>query len=137
MQRAQITCPNCRQPVVVAVQQLFDVGVNPADKQIFLSSAVNNIECPNCGFRGALGTPVVYHDPDKELLLTFVPPEMKLQLDEQERVIGRMFKQVMDKLAPERRKAYLLSPQSFLTFQSLVERILEADGITKEMIQAQ
>jgi len=137
MQRAQITCPNCRQPVVVAVQQLFDVGVNPADKQIFLSSAVNNIECPNCGFRGALGTPVVYHDPDKELLITFVPPEMKLQLDEQERVIGSMLKQVMDKLPPERRKAYLLSPQSFLTFQSLVERILEADGITKEMIQAQ
>jgi hypothetical protein len=137
MQRAQITCPNCRQPVMVAVQQLFDVGVNPADKQIFLSSAVNNIECPNCGFRGALGTPVVYHDPDKELLLSFIPPEMKLQREEQERVIGSMLKQVMDKLPPERRKAYLLNPQSFLTFQSLVERILEADGITKEMIQAQ
>ncbi len=137
MQRAQINCPNCRQPVMVAVQQLFDVGVNPADKQIFLGSGVNNIECPNCGFRGALGTPIVYHDPEKELLLTFIPPELKLQRDEQERVIGNMIKQVMDKLAPERRKAYLLNPQSFLTFQSMVERVLEADGITKEMIQAQ
>lgn len=137
MQRAQVNCPNCRQPVTVAVQQLFDVGVNPADKQIFLSNAANNIECPNCGFRGALGTPIVYHDPEKELLLTFVPNELKLQRDEQERVIGSMIKQVMDKLPPERRKAYLLNPQSFLTYQSLIERILEADGITKEMIQAQ
>ena len=30
-----------------------------------------------------------------------------------------------------------IQPQSFLTMQSMVERILEADGITHEMIEAQ
>ncbi len=137
MPRTQISCPNCRQPVAVNIKQLFDVGVNPADKQIFLSGAVNMIECPHCGFRGALGTPIVYHDPDKELLLTFVPSELGLPRDEQERAIGALLKQAMDKLAPEKRKAYLLNPQAFFTFQSLVERVLAADGITKEVIQAQ
>jgi hypothetical protein len=37
---------------------------------------------------------------------------------------------------PKKRKGYLLAA-SMLTFQGLVERVLEVDGITREMIQAQ
>jgi hypothetical protein len=40
-------------------------------------------------------------------------------------------------LPQEKRKGYLLRPQQTLTLQGLVDRILEADGITKEMVQAQ
>ena len=43
----------------------------------------------------------------------------------------------MNSLPQEKRKAYLLRPQTMLTMQSLIERILEGDGITKEMIQEQ
>jgi hypothetical protein len=80
---------------------------------------------------------VVYHDASKELLLTFVPPELALPRDEQEKVIGGLIKQVVDSLPAEERKGYLFSPQSALTYQGLMERILEEDGITKEMIDAQ
>jgi hypothetical protein len=60
-----------------------------------------------------------------------------MAVNEQEKMVGPLITQITNKLSPERRKAYLLQPQSFLTFQSLIERILAADGITPEMIQAQ
>jgi len=82
-------------------------------------------------------TPIVYHDSEKELLLTFFPGELGVPLNEQEKLIGQLINQAVNRLPPEKRTGYLLRPQSFLTYQSLIERILGADGITHEMIQAQ
>ena len=137
MPRTQVSCPNCRQPVVAEVDQLFDVNADPSAKSRLLSGTYNLIQCQYCGYQGNLATPIVYHDPDKELLLTFVPPELGLPRNEQERLIGSMINQVINKLPQEKRKGYLLNPQSTLTMQGLIERVLEADGITREMIQAQ
>jgi hypothetical protein len=123
--------------VQAEIQQLFDLNQDPSAKQKLLSGAFNLIQCPNCGFRGAAAMPIVYHDPDKELLLTFVPPELALPPNEQERIVGGLINQVMNHLPQEKRKAYLLQPQQTLTMQGLIERVLEADGITKEMLQAQ
>jgi hypothetical protein len=133
----QINCPNCRQPISAEIDQLFDVAQDPSAKQRLLSGTANLVQCPHCGYQGTLATPVIYHDPDKELLLTFVPPEVGLPRDEQEKLIGGLINRVVNNLPQEKRKAYLLQPQAALTLQGLVERILEADGITKEMIQAQ
>lgn len=133
----QIQCPNCSSPIQARVQQLVDVGQDPSAKSRLLSGSFNRVQCPVCGFDGAVTTPVVYHDPEHELLLTFVPVEVNIPKDEQERLIGQMINRLMDKLAPEQRKAYLLQPQSVLTMQGLVERVLETEGITKEDIEAQ
>jgi len=119
------------------VQQLFDVAQDPSSKSRLLSGFSNVVQCQVCGYQGALATPIVYHDPDKELLLTFVPAEIGLPHDEQERLLGSLINQVVNNLAAEKRKAYLFTPQAHLTMQGLVEKVLEADGITKEMIQAQ
>jgi hypothetical protein len=137
MAKTRMTCPNCRQPIVVDIEQLFDVGKNPSAKQLLLSGAINTFQCPNCGFSGNVATPVVYHDPDKELLITFVPPEVGLPRNEQEKLIGSLINQVVTGLPQEKRKAYLLQPKQALTIQGLVETVLQADGITHEMIQAQ
>lgn len=137
MPKTRISCPNCRQPMIADINQLFDVGAEPAYKQLFLSGSFNLAQCPNCGYQGNLASPIVYHDPQKELLLTYVPPELGLPRDEQERLLGSLTNQVVNRLPQEQRKAYLLRPQAHLTIQSLVERVLEADGITREMIQGQ
>jgi hypothetical protein len=84
-----------------------------------------------------LASPIVYHDPNKELLLTFIPPELGLPMEEQERIIGPLINQVVNNLAQEKRKGYLFSPRTMLTLQGMLETVLEADGITKEMIKAQ
>ena len=137
MPQTQMNCPQCRQPIIADVQQLFDIGVNPQDKQIFLSGAFNIAQCPHCGYQGMLATPLIYHDPEKELLLTYFPPELQMSVQEQETVIGPRIKRVMDALPQEKRKGYLFNPRPMLTLQGMLETILEADGITKEMIQAQ
>jgi uncharacterized protein YutE (UPF0331/DUF86 family) len=137
MPKTRINCPNCRQPIMADIDQLFDVGQDPTAKQKILSGAFNLASCPNCGFKGMIATPLVYHDPNKDLLLTYFPPELGLPINEQERIIGPLITRVTNSLPQEKRKAYLLQPQSMFTLQTMVERILAADGITKEMIQAQ
>ncbi len=137
MVKTSASCPKCRQPVTVELQRLFDLNTDPQAKEKLLSGSVNLVHCPTCGYQGPLPTPIVYHDPEKELLLTFFPPEAGVPVNQQEKTIGPMIKKVVDDLAPEKRKAYLFRPQTMLTQQRLFERILEADGITPEMIKAQ
>jgi hypothetical protein len=133
----QVRCPNCRNPIQAQVQQLVDVEVEPSAKGRLLSGGLNVVRCPVCGFEGQIPLPIVYHDPSKELLLTFVPMEAGLSKDDQERSVGSLIQKTVDRLPAERRKAYLLQPQSVLTMQGLVDRVLEADGITKEDIEDQ
>jgi len=137
MPQTQVSCPQCRQKIPANVEQLFDVTQDPAAKQRLLGGASNVANCPYCGFHGRLATPIVYHDADKELLLTYFPPELGMPLNEQEKVIGPYIKQITDRLPPEKRKAYLLSPQANLTYESMIETILGKDGITPEMIKGQ
>lgn len=137
MARTSARCPRCRQPMMADVEQLFDLNSDPKAKQRFLSGNFNVVHCQNCGYEGSLATPLVYHDPDKELLLTYFPPELGLPVNEQEKMIGPMINQALNRLPPEKRKAYLLRPLTMLTQQQMIERVLEADGITKEMLQAQ
>jgi len=133
----QVRCPNCQNPVQTELHQLIDVGANPNLKAHMLSGSLNAAQCPVCSTQWQIPTPLVYHDPAKELLLTFVPVEVGLPKNEQERIIGKLINDVTNSLPMEKRKAYLLQPQSALTFQGLVERILEEDGITKEQIEDQ
>jgi len=137
MPQTQINCPNCRSPIMADITQLFDAAQDPSLKSQLLSGMANFVQCQTCGYQGALATPIVYHDPEKELLLTHVPGEIGLSRDDQERMIGGLINQSVNRLSAEQRKGYLLTPQAHLTMQSLTERILEADGITKEMIKAQ
>lgn len=137
MPRTRIDCPNCRQPVIAEIDQVFDVFQDPSAKQRFMSGAFNVLQCQACGYQGMVAVPLLYHDPDKELLMTFVPPEMGMPRNEQERMIGSLLNQVINALPQEKRKGYLLNPQSALTLQGMVERVLESEGITREMIQAQ
>ena len=137
MAKTQTSCPQCRQPVLVEVEKVFDMAKDSLAKQKLLSNQANFINCPSCGYQGILGVPIVYHDPDKELLLTFFPPDLNTPVNEQEKQIGPLIQGIMDNLPKEKRKAYLLQPKSMLTYQTLIEKVLEADGVTKEMLEDQ
>lgn len=137
MPQTRTNCPRCRAPLTADVDQILDLNADPEAKQKLLSGSVNAVNCSSCGYTGMLTVPVVYHDPEKELLLTYFPPELGLPVNEQERLIGPLINQVVNRLPLEKRKAYLLRPQTMLTFQTLLDRVLEADGITREMIERQ
>jgi len=119
------------------VHRIIEVGQNPHHKQQFLGGQLNQAICSHCGNGGMLALPFLYHDPSKELALVFVPTNLNLPEAEQQRLIGSLTNEAMMNLPPEQRKSYLLQPQIFLRLEGLMERILGADGITREMLNAQ
>lgn len=137
MPKTQISCPRCRTPMTAEIQQLFDLNTDPDAKQKLLSGAANMVQCQACGYQGLYPTPIVYHDPQKEMLLTYFPSELGVSINEQEKMVGPLIKRVVNDLPMEKRKAYLFQAQSMLTYQTMMEKILEADGVTKEMLDAQ
>jgi hypothetical protein len=119
------------------VLTIIDAGQSPEAKALLLAGRLNVAVCPQCGHAGMLSAPLVYHDPEKEMLFTFVPSELGLPEVEQQRFIGDLTSRIMSALPAEQRKGYLLRPRSFLRLEGLIEAVLEADGITPEMLESQ
>jgi hypothetical protein len=136
-QSIPVTCPSCNHRFASPVLTIIDAAQNPEAKALFLAGQLNIAVCPQCGSAGMLSAPLVYHDPEKELLLTYMPTELGLPTTEQQRIIGDLTNRVMSALPAEQRKGYLLRPQSFLRQEAMLEVVLGADGITPEMLQAQ
>jgi len=137
MPKIQTSCPQCNQPLVADIVQVIDISKNPQLKQVLLGGGINLAGCQLCGFQGQLPVPLVYHDSEKELLLTFNPPDMSKTMEEKESVLAPLLKDVIDNLEPEDRKGYLFQPQAMLTMNNLVKNVLLGDGITEEMIKDQ
>lgn len=132
-----VTCPYCRAQFAAPIQRVVDVGQDPKLKVALLQGRLNVAICPQCGNAGMLNAPFIYHDPEKELALCYVPTELGLTGTDQQKLIGDLTNAVLNSLPPERRKGYLLQPKIFLSLQGLLDTILQADGVTKEMIEAQ
>lgn len=128
-----VRCSNCGQPFNTEVHTIVDVVQNPQLKMSLLTGRLNSGQCPSCGTVNVMAAPLLYHDPSKELLIAMVPMELNLPKDEQEKIIGEM----MNRLPKENFKAYMFSPKRALTMQGLIDQILEADGVTPEMMKAQ
>ncbi|MBR6090447.1 MAG: hypothetical protein IKP86_10965 [Anaerolineaceae bacterium] len=137
MAQTTTPCPRCGGQMIADIQQIFDVGADPMDKERLLRGAANIAVCPSCGYQSQIAMPIVYHDPEKELLLTYFPAELNLPLPEQEKILGPMITKIVNSLPPEKKKGYLFQPRSMLTFDTMFETILGADGITKEMLDEQ
>jgi hypothetical protein len=135
--QTQISCPRCQSPMIADVHQVIDVGQQPELKQRLLSGQINVAVCQNCGAAGQLSTPLVYHDPQHELFMLYIPSEMPMDQVEREQWIGRLTRQVVDNLPPEQRKGYLFQPQEIINMETFMEKVLETEGVTKEMIERQ
>lgn len=135
--QTQIKCPNCGTPYAVDVQQVIDVGREPQLKEMLLAGQLNFAVCPTCGAGGQLTTPILYHDPKHELFMMYVPSELNMDPMQREAMIGQMTRQVIERTPQEQRRAYMFQPQQMLTMQSFMERVLETEGVTKEMLDRQ
>jgi hypothetical protein len=133
----QISCPNCGNNYTAEVHQVIDVGRNPELKAALLSGQINMAVCPSCGTAGQLSSPMVYHDPEHELFMVYVPQELNLDQVGREKYIGQLTREVIDNTPAEQRRAYMLQPLTMLTMQSFLEKVLETEGITKDMIERQ
>lgn len=135
--RTQLQCPQCGTPYTAEIHQVINVDQNPNLKQLLLTGQLNVAVCPRCGAGGQMATPMVYHDSAHELFMVYIPQEIHMNHLQREQLIGRMTRQVVDSLPPEKRKAYLFQPQTVLSMQTFYENVLVTEGITKEMIERQ
>lgn len=135
--RMNIYCRGCGQPFPATVETIVDATDDAEAKVRLLSGQLNANQCPHCGTVNTVAAPLVYHDGGKELLITYVPMELNLSKDAQEKAIGDLLRQLMNQIPQEKRKGYLLRPASALTMQGLVEQVLQADGMTPEMMAQQ
>ena len=136
-QPVSLTCPNCRTPYQAPVFQLIDVGQAPELKQALLSGRVNVAICPQCGTGGMLAAPMLYHDPAKQFLFALFPQEIQAKPEEQEQFIGALTQLIMRSLPQDAPKGYLLAPRRFISLSSMMDTILEGEGISKEALAAQ
>ena len=135
--QTQITCPNCGTPYVADIHQVIDAARQPQLKEMLLSGQLNVAVCTNCGAGGRIATPLLYHDPNHDLFMVHVPQEMNLDQVRREELIGRMVQQVINQTPMEKRRGYMLQPQTMLTMQSFMERVWGTEGVTPEMLARQ
>jgi CpXC protein len=130
-----LKCPNCGRPFTGTVDTVIDPAQDPQSKARLLSGQLNTLRCPNCGNPVTVAVPVVYHDANKELLIAFIPMELNLTKDQQEKAIGDLMREL--KLTQSAMKGYVFQPRRALTMQNLIEQVLQADGVTPEMMDEQ
>ncbi len=82
-----------------------------------------------------LNIPFLYHDPQKELLLCFIPLELEMNEMKRQELIGTLTNELISSMPQERRKGYLLQPKIFFDLQRMADEILKADGITQEELE--
>jgi hypothetical protein len=84
-----------------------------------------------------LAAPLIYHDAAKQLCLVYFPQELNSRPNEQERFVGEATSFLMRSLPADAPRSHLLAPRRFLTLPSLLDAVLEADGISRETLNRQ
>jgi len=136
-QPIQLGCPRCQHVFQSQVTTLLDVSEQPELKKALLSGQLNVAVCPNCSTATMIATPLTYHDADKQACMVYIPTELNLSLEEQERFIGSSTSTITQNLPPQAPRGYLLTPKRFMSIESLADAILEADGIPREAVEQQ
>ncbi|MCP4417233.1 MAG: hypothetical protein GY805_11465 [Chloroflexi bacterium] len=133
----QFTCPQCGTPFSAEVHQIVDSKRTPELKQRLLSGDLNVAVCPKCGAGGQIATLLLFNDPEHEIFMLHMPQELNMDQAQREQMIGQLTKQVMDDTPPEERRAYMFQPEIMLNWQTFIEKVLQTEGITPEMIARQ
>jgi hypothetical protein len=137
-QQAMLQCSNCGTPNPVILRRVIDAQQDPQGKNLLLNGRVNTFQCQNCRTVNTVSSPLLYHDATKELLIAFVPMDVALQQRiNEDKAIGDLMNELTKSLPKEQFRAYMFNPKRALTMQGLIEQIIEADGITKDMIEEQ
>ncbi|MCB9078832.1 MAG: hypothetical protein H6631_14615 [Anaerolineaceae bacterium] len=131
-----VICSNCRTQYTAPFNNLIN-GQDPAIKAAFLQGRLNISQCPQCGAINRPDMPILYYDLEKELALVLAPGGLSLDKTIQEKMIGDLTNNLVNSLPADQIKFYLLNPKQFLSLESMAKAILEADGITEEMLEQQ
>lgn len=136
--QSTLQCSNCGTPNAVIMRRVVDVQRDPQGKNALLNGQINRFQCQSCSVVNSVSSPLLYHDADKEMLIAFVPMDvaMKQGINE-EQMVGQLMNELTATIPKEEFRSYMFNPKRALTMKGLIEQILEADGITPEMMAEQ
>lgn len=134
-QPIQLGCPHCQTVFQSNVTTLVDASQQPELKKALLAGRHNIAICPTCKTATMIAAPLVYHDADKQVCMVYIPTELNLSSEEQERFIGSSTSAISQNMAPDTPRAHLLTPHRFMSLESLTDALLEADGIPREAVE--
>ena len=133
-----LQCSNCGTPNAVVMRRVIDVQNDPQGKNALLSGQINQFQCQNCGTVNSVSSPLLYHDASKEMLIAFVPMDVAMRRgSNEEQMVGQLMNELTGTLPKEQFRSYMFNPKRALTMKGLIEQILEADGVTPEMMAEQ
>lgn len=81
----KIKCPSCGQLQDMTVWDSITAKDSPDLKADLLAGKINIFKCSSCSHFGLVPTPMLYHDEDKKLMISFTPsndPSLKQRLFE-------------------------------------------------------
>lgn len=136
-QHIHLKCPSCQAPISMVLHELVDADQDPQLKHQLLGGQLNVAVCSSCHMRAVIASPLVYHQASKQLCFVFFPPELQLSPQDQERYIGEMTNRILATLPADTPRGYLLTPRRFLSLTSLIDAVLEMDGVPRNVIQKQ
>ncbi len=133
-----LQCSNCGTPNALNLRRVIDVQRDPGGKTALLNGQINQFQCQNCGTVNSVSSPLLYHDAEKEMLVAFVPMDVAMkQGTNEEQMVGQLMNELTATIPKEEFRSYMFNPKRALTMKGLIEQILEADGITPEMMAEQ
>lgn len=136
--QSTLQCSNCGTPNPVALRRVINAQSDPQGKAMLLSGSINQFRCQACGTANTVSSPLLYHDATKELLIAFVPMDVAMRQGlSEDKMVGDLMNELTRTIPKEQFRAYMFNPKRALTMKGLIEQILEADGITKEMLEDQ
>lgn len=89
-----ISCPSCGTPQDVTLYEAVNIQTDPELKDALMHNQLNRIKCTDCDLDFRVDLPVLYNDPEKKILIHWVPEtegfDLETVLDEFEQAIEQM-----------------------------------------------
>ena len=131
-----ILCSECGAESEIVIQDIIN-GQDLIAKSAFLAERLNEAQCAQCRTNITPTIPLLYYDLEKELAFVLTPPESSLAVSSPHETIQALTTVLINNLPADQRKSFLFTPKSFDTLESIVQTILEADGVTEGTRQQQ
>lgn len=68
-----VVCPTCGQTTTATIWSSLNTNIDTEAKERLLKGTLLTSVCPKCGAKNALHYPMLYHDPDKKLMVYLAP----------------------------------------------------------------